>query len=98
MANINFQNISPIQSYEQEIVNIILTFPTDSLLTDYMKNKLISQVRAKDNGIIGAYQMYLADQDIEGFKSRLIHRALSPYLNDISSRATTAQFNRNRNI
>lgn len=33
------------------------------------------------------------DMDIEGFKSRIIHRALSPNISECPSSATTANFN-----
>lgn len=45
-----------------------------------VKSKIIAKVRLRDSGIMGAYQMYLVDMDAEGFKARIIHRALSPQL------------------
>lgn len=67
-----------------------------------MKNKIISKVRLRDSGILGAYQLYLVDGDAEGFKARIIHRALSPSTQSSGnmtagdpycSSATTAQLN-----
>lgn len=50
---------------------------------------------------MGAYQLYLVDGDAEGFKARIIHRALSPLTSSQNmtagdpycSSATTAQLN-----
>lgn len=50
----------------------------------------------RDSGIFGAYQLYLADGDVESFKARVIHRALTPpTANDYLSSATTLPFNNN---
>ena len=54
-----------------------------------MKNKIISKIRLRDSGVLGAYQLFLVDGDSEGFKSRIIHRALTPNLGDYPSSATT---------
>lgn len=60
-----------------------------------VRNKIILKVRQRDSGIIGAYQLYLNDNDFDGFKSRIIHRALSPQIQaaDHPSSASTANFN-----
>ena len=58
-------------------------------ILDAMKLKIIQKVRLRDSGIIGAYQLYLVDHDVEGFKARIIHRALTPSTSDYSSSATT---------
>jgi hypothetical protein len=44
---------------------------------------------------MGAYNFFLTDGDVEGFKARIIHRALSPTISESASSATTANFNWN---
>ena len=53
----------------------------------------------KDKGILGAFLLYKDDNDFEGFKSRVIHKVLTPsgsretnHLGTASS-TTTAGFN-----
>jgi len=46
------------------------------ILLESVKSLIIQKVRQRDNGIMGAYQLYLVDCDAESFKSRIIHRAL----------------------
>ena len=50
----------------------------DHNLIENVKNKIIAKVHQHDSGIMGAYQLFLVDGDVEGFKTRIIHRALSP--------------------
>jgi hypothetical protein len=87
---------------EEDIINFVRGLPVDPLLTENVKTKIISKVRQRDGGIMGAYQLFLVDGDSEGFKARIIHRALSPQLissggNNVTdlycSSATTAQHN-----
>jgi hypothetical protein len=54
-----------------------------------IKNKIIQKIRVRDSGIIGAYQLFLVDGDADGFKARIIHKALTPSTSDYSSSATT---------
>ena len=35
-------------------------------------------IQLRDNGIIGAFMLYLDDKDLEGLKARVIHKVLSP--------------------
>jgi hypothetical protein len=34
-------------------------------------------IHVRDNGIIGAFMLYLEDKDIEGFKARTVHKVTS---------------------
>ena len=63
---------------EEDIINFVRGMQTNSLLTENVKSKIIAKVRLRDGGIMGAYQLYLVDGDAEGFKARMIHRALTP--------------------
>lgn len=99
ISNGSFGN-SPLND-EEDIINFVRGLSVDPLLTESVKNKIISKVRQRDSGIMGAYQLFLVDGDTEGFKARIIHRALSPQLissggnvTDLyCSSATTAQLN-----
>ena len=63
---------------EDDIINFVRSLQVDPLLTENLKSKIIAKVRLRDSGIMGAYQLYLVDGDAEGFKARIIHRALTP--------------------
>jgi hypothetical protein len=63
---------------EDDIINFVRSLQVDPLLTENVKSKIIAKVRLRDSGIMGAYQLYLVDGDAEGFKARIIHRALTP--------------------
>lgn len=63
---------------EDDIINFVRSPSVDPLLTENVKSKIIAKVRLRDSGIMGAYQLYLVDGDAEGFKARIIHRALTP--------------------
>ena len=43
-----------------------------------MKQRIISLIQMRDNGILGAFQLYQEDGDLEGFKARVIHKVLTP--------------------
>ncbi|CDW71526.1 UNKNOWN [Stylonychia lemnae] len=87
-----FSNISSNQTQEGDLILFVNSLQTDTLLTDSVKSKIIQKARYRDSRIIGAYQLYLVDGDIESFKARVIHRVITPP-SDYSSSATTAQFN-----
>lgn len=55
-----------------------MQLPTDSLLTETLKQKVVNLVRYKDKGILGAFMLYQDDNDFEGFKARVIHKVLTP--------------------
>jgi len=39
---------------------------------------LVTLVRFRDKGILGAFMLYQDDGDFEGFKARVIHKVLTP--------------------
>ena len=68
----------------------LVSHSNPQIFLENVKNKIISKARLRDSGIYGAYQLYLVDGDVEGFKARIIHRALTPPTPDYLSSATTA--------
>lgn len=54
---------------------------------------IILKVKLKDPGVLGAFQVFQNDYDLEAFKAKIIHIALSPQISEISSNATTANYN-----
>eukprot|EP00349_Pseudokeronopsis_sp_Brazil_P009520 CAMPEP_0202968618 /NCGR_PEP_ID=MMETSP1396-20130829/13978_1 /ASSEMBLY_ACC=CAM_ASM_000872 /TAXON_ID= /ORGANISM="Pseudokeronopsis sp., Strain Brazil" /LENGTH=95 /DNA_ID=CAMNT_0049695123 /DNA_START=95 /DNA_END=379 /DNA_ORIENTATION=+ len=89
----NFQNITAIPSSpEEDIIAFVRNIPTDAIFTEAVKAKVIAKIRQKDSGIIGAYQFFLSDSDLDGLKVRLTHRALTPSQSELPSSATTAHF------
>eukprot|EP00347_Sterkiella_histriomuscorum_P013336 403365107 len=92
-SSTNFNNDVQNQlNHQNEIILFVNSLQTDALLTENVRNKIISKARLRDSGIYGAYSLYLVDGDVESFKARVIHRALTPPTDYLSS-ATTAQFN-----
>lgn len=81
--------------HEEELILFVRNLSLDPpLFTEQVRQKVISKVRQKDSGILGAYHLYLVDGDPEGFKARIIHRALSPPLmntSDVYSSSATTQ-------
>jgi hypothetical protein len=63
--------------------------PTDHILTENLKQRVVNFIRMKDKGIIGAFMLYQDDQDFEGFKARVIHKILTPAV----SRETSDSYN-----
>jgi len=72
-----------------------------------LKIKIIQKVQSEDNGIMGAYRLYMTDRDLEGFKARIIHKYFGGHLGtagnntnltlsaeERQSSMTTAGFNR----
>lgn len=75
-----------------------MQLPTDHLLTEKLKQKIIQLVNMRDKGILGAFMLYQDDRDFEGFKARVLHKVLSPSVsrevrNENASSTSTAGFN-----
>jgi hypothetical protein len=67
-----------VQDEGEDIIAFIRSLPVDPLLTESVRAKIIAKVHQRDIGVLGAYHLYLVDGDAEGFKARIIHRALGP--------------------
>jgi hypothetical protein len=61
---------------KQHLMAIIQGWATDSYFTHHLKERILRKVEEEDQGIIGAYRLFLTDKDMEGLKARVIHKFL----------------------